>query len=264
MSFLNRIGLGFLDPTNELDKFANAIKDGDVSEIVEKIGNLFQTVEDRLEDIAEIFEARVGQRQGSDGRSATRCAARDETRGSRHRSAGRRSRSPRRKGCWATSCWTLSRRRSRKRSCYSWRRSVSRKRKKPVRGSEFSVSLPTEPMAGAAKTEPVMAVMVQDDGVQILDYELTLGASIAFRVGGAVKAFMERVGPAPDSDIKMIAGSGNAEPVTVEYEHALAGAQNGDAAAGRATEHQRRRVATVGDDRAKLGRMNGDERRNRG
>ena len=56
MSFLNRIGLGFLDPTNELDKFANAVKDGDVSEIVEKIGNLFQTVEDRLEDIAEIFE----------------------------------------------------------------------------------------------------------------------------------------------------------------------------------------------------------------
>ena len=80
-------------------------------------------------------------------------------------------------------------------------------------------------MAGAAKTEPVMAVMVQDDGVQILDYELTLGASIAFRVGGAVKAFMQRVGPAPDSDIKMIAGSGNVEPVTVEYEHALSGSQ---------------------------------------
>ena len=26
MSFLNKIGLGFMDPTNELDKFANAIK----------------------------------------------------------------------------------------------------------------------------------------------------------------------------------------------------------------------------------------------
>ena len=36
---------------------------------------------------------------------------------------------------------------------------------------------------------------------------------------------MERVGPAPDSDIKMIAGSGNVEPVTVEYEHALSGPQ---------------------------------------
>ena len=98
-------------------------------------------------------------------------------------------------------------------------------KKKPARGSEFSVSLPTEPVAGAAKTAPIMAVMVQDDGVSILEYELTLGASIAFRVGGKVKAFMERVGPAPDSDIHMMAGAGNAESVTVEYEHALAGLQ---------------------------------------
>ena len=103
---------------------------------------------------------------------------------------------------------------------------MSRKRKKPVRGSEFSVSLPTEPMAGAAKTEPVMAVMVAEDGVSILEYDLTLGASDRVPRGRqAVKAFMERVGPAPDSDIKMIAGSGNVEPVTVEYEHALAGPQ---------------------------------------
>ena len=36
---------------------------------------------------------------------------------------------------------------------------------------------------------------------------------------------MERVGPAPDSDIHMMAGAGNAESVTVEYEHALAGPQ---------------------------------------
>ena len=56
MSFLNRIGLDFLDPTNELDKFANAIKDGDVSEIVEKLSGLFGSVEDRLEHIAEVFE----------------------------------------------------------------------------------------------------------------------------------------------------------------------------------------------------------------
>ena len=56
MSFLNRIGLGFLDPTNELDKFANVIKDGDVSEIVERVSNLFESVEDRLEAIAELFD----------------------------------------------------------------------------------------------------------------------------------------------------------------------------------------------------------------
>ena len=101
---------------------------------------------------------------------------------------------------------------------------MSRKaKKKPVRGSEFSVSLPTEPLAGAAKTEPVMAVMVQDDGALVMEYELTLGSSIAFRVGGSFKAFMERVGPAPDSDITMTAKADNVEPVTVEYEHALIG-----------------------------------------
>ena len=70
-----------------------------------------------------------------------------------------------------------------------------------------------------------MAVVVQDDGVQILEYEMPLGASIAFRVGGKVRAYMERIGPAPDSDIKMIAGNDNVEPVTVYYEHALAGEQ---------------------------------------
>ena len=56
MSFLNRMGLGFLDPTNELDKFANAIKDGDITEIVDKLSRLFGSVEDQLEDIAELFE----------------------------------------------------------------------------------------------------------------------------------------------------------------------------------------------------------------
>ena len=37
--------------------------------------------------------------------------------------------------------------------------------KKPTRGSGISVTLPTEPLAGAAKTAAIMAVMVQDDGV---------------------------------------------------------------------------------------------------
>ena len=99
------------------------------------------------------------------------------------------------------------------------------KKKKPVRGSGFSVTLPTEPTAGAAKDKPIMAVMVQDDGALIMEYEIKLGNSISFRVGGSVEAFMERVGPAPDSDMFMDADAGNAEPVTVEYEHALAGPQ---------------------------------------
>ena len=80
MSFLNRIGLGFLDPTNELDKFANAIKDGDVSEIVEKISNLFESVEDRLEDIAELFDAESASAKESLGatqREALRAVKRE-------------------------------------------------------------------------------------------------------------------------------------------------------------------------------------------
>ena len=42
---------------------------------------------------------------------------------------------------------------------------------------------------------PVMAVMVQDDGTPILEYEIKEGQSIQFRVGGTVKAFMERSRP---------------------------------------------------------------------
>ena len=33
------------------------------------------------------------------------------------------------------------------------------KKKKPVRGSGISVTLPTEPTAGAAKNKPIMAVL---------------------------------------------------------------------------------------------------------
>ena len=95
--------------------------------------------------------------------------------------------------------------------------------KKPTRGSGVSVTLPTEPLAGAAKTAAIMAVMVQDEGASILEYEVKEGQSIQFRVGGTVKAFMERVGDAPDGDMFMDADSGNVEPVTVEYEHALSG-----------------------------------------
>ena len=102
---------------------------------------------------------------------------------------------------------------------------AKRKKKKPVRGSGFSVTLPTEPTAGAAKNNPIMAVLVQDEGVTIMEYEIKEGNSIQFRVGGTVAAFMERVGPAPDGDMFMDADTSNAEAVTVEYEHALAGPQ---------------------------------------
>ena len=102
---------------------------------------------------------------------------------------------------------------------------MTKKPKKPTRGSGVSITLPTEPLAGAAKTAPIMAVMVQDEGVSLLEYQIKEGESIQFRVGGTVKAFMERVGDAPDGDMFMDSDSSNVEAVTVEYEHALSGLQ---------------------------------------
>ena len=59
MSFLNRIGLGFLDPTNELDKLANSFKDGDVSGVLDKLKDIFSSVEDQVAEIADLFEDRI-------------------------------------------------------------------------------------------------------------------------------------------------------------------------------------------------------------
>ena len=102
---------------------------------------------------------------------------------------------------------------------------MTKSKKKPTRGSGVSITLPTEPLAGDAKTAPIMAVMVQDEGASILEYEIKEGQSIQFRVGGTVKAFMERVGDAPDGDMFMDSDSSNVEAVTVAYEHALSGSQ---------------------------------------
>ena len=113
---------------------------------------------------------------------------------------------------------TLVARRADCKSVFAWPRKgrkVAKKKpgKKPTRGSGVSVTLPTEPLAGNAKTTPIMAVMVQDDGTPILEYEIKEGQSIQFRVGGTVRAFMERLGPAPDGDMFLDADSGNVEPV---------------------------------------------------
>ena len=99
------------------------------------------------------------------------------------------------------------------------------KKKKPVRGSGFSVSLPTENLAGAAKDKAVMSVQVQDKGQLVNAYDIPLGQVIAFRVGGTVQAMIKRTGPAPDTEVRMVADFDNKETVTVEYEHALSGLQ---------------------------------------
>ena len=103
---------------------------------------------------------------------------------------------------------------------------MSKKPKKHfARGCGITITIPTEPIAGAAKNKPVMAVLVQDDGVQILQYEIPEGQSITFRVGGLIRAYMERVGPAPDGEVWAITDGGNPGPVTVKFEHALSGPQ---------------------------------------
>ena len=94
-----------------------------------------------------------------------------------------------------------------------------RSKKKPVRGSGFSVDLPTEPLAGAAKTAPIMAVIIPEGGVP--EIEIRLGDTREFRVGGKMEAFMERVGPAPDSEFRIVTNGDNVEDITVEFQHAL-------------------------------------------
>ena len=46
-----------------------------------------------------------------------------------------------------------------------------------------------------------MSVQVQDEG---LEYEIKLGHTIEFTLGGKVEAFMERVGPASDSELRIV------------------------------------------------------------
>ena len=79
MSFLHHLGLGFLDPTNELDKLGNAIKDGDPVQVIHQITEMFETVEDRLDGIADLFEDETAQAKKDVRREAVR-AARAEVR----------------------------------------------------------------------------------------------------------------------------------------------------------------------------------------
>ena len=65
MSFLDRMGLGFLDPTNELDKLANAaqaaVKKKDPSVFVDQIGASLEALEDRFDDVGEDLEKTVNE-----------------------------------------------------------------------------------------------------------------------------------------------------------------------------------------------------------
>ena len=61
MSFLSHIGLSIVDKLtgNALDKVGNAIKDGDVGELTKHLTSIFEGVEDRLEEISDLFEGEI-------------------------------------------------------------------------------------------------------------------------------------------------------------------------------------------------------------
>ena len=58
MSFFSHIGLSIVDKVtgNALDKLGNAIKDGDVTELVKQFTGILEGVEDKLGDVGELFE----------------------------------------------------------------------------------------------------------------------------------------------------------------------------------------------------------------
>lgn len=61
--------------------------------------------------------------------------------------------------------------------------------------------------------------------VNILEHELSVGASITFRVGGTFRAYMERINtnvPCPD-DLWLLAHKTNRAPVVLQWEGALSG-----------------------------------------
>ena len=94
-----------------------------------------------------------------------------------------------------------------------------------------------------------------DEDAMILEYKIPEGQAISFRVGGTIQALMQRTdAPVPDVDMRLVAGSANKEPVTVEYEHALSGLQTVVLQPGTYALHQSRRLQAMGYVRAELGR----------
>ena len=58
---MSHIGLSIVDKLtgNALDKVGNAIKDGDASELIKQLKSIFEGVEDRLEEISDLFEGEI-------------------------------------------------------------------------------------------------------------------------------------------------------------------------------------------------------------
>ena len=74
MSFFSHIGLSIVDKItgNALDKVGNAIKDGDVSELIKQFRGLLEGVEDKLGDVSELFEDAIDDAKKDVRREVTR------------------------------------------------------------------------------------------------------------------------------------------------------------------------------------------------
>ena len=67
MSWLSHVGLGFIDDLtdNALDKMGNAIKKGDIPEVLSQLSSIIDAAEDRFEDIGDLFDGHADKTQKS-------------------------------------------------------------------------------------------------------------------------------------------------------------------------------------------------------
>ena len=74
MSFFSHIGLSVVDKLtgNALDKLGNAIKDGDVSDIIKQFTGILEGVEDKLGDVSDLFEDVIDDAKKDVRREVTR------------------------------------------------------------------------------------------------------------------------------------------------------------------------------------------------
>ena len=225
MSFLSHIGLSVIDKLtgNALDKLGNAIKDGDVSGIVEQFTDILEGVEDKLGDASDLFEEAIESGK-KDIRREIAQVKRKLVRETRKELADDARRVPRSLGA---EDFRTGRGGSREAAGWRAHRLIlwARRKRNPNAAQALRSRYRPSRWPGLRRTKPSWQSLVQEDGVQILEYELKQGNSLEFRVGGTVEAFMERVGPAPDKDMFVDAMSTNAESISIEYEHALSGPQ---------------------------------------
>ena len=85
------------------------------------------------------------------------------------------------------------------------------------------VTIKVSHSADAAMQGKFMAVAVFAEGVHIIDREMGPSDEWEFNVGAEYRAYVERIPNIPfDATVWLVADGGNAEPVQVAYQFALA------------------------------------------